>query len=320
MSESPLVFAVIDDDAEVRRLFGALVRGGGDSVIEAESVAAARVLLDEYPWDVALIDRRLPDGDGLELCRDVVDATRGTHRYIAIVSGIVDPEEKLRGFEAGAHDYIGKPMEIVELRARLGAIRRTVAAQKELLARVSMLEQLSIIDGLTQVYNHRFFQAELRRLFDIAARHDRPLSLAMIDIDHFKNVNDTFGHRAGDRILCEVSIVIAESVRSSDVLARYGGEEFALVLPETPVESATLIAERVRTAVESAVIREQLQRVPVTISIGLAAIPSPEIDTPGRLVEAADRALYLAKSRGRNRVECFTASEPAARERIRAKS
>ncbi|HVT04009.1 MAG TPA: diguanylate cyclase [Thermoanaerobaculia bacterium] len=302
MIESPLVIAVVDDDPAIRRLLEAIARGSGDVVVEAATFAEGQIVLREYPWDVAVIDRSLPDGDGLELCREVAAGLHDSdsHRHIVFLSASAGSEEKLRGFEAGADEYIAKPADPTELRARLRAIRRTVLTQKAMLARLATLEQLSVIDGLTHVYNRHFFDSELRRLFDLAKRHERPLALAMIDLDLFKSVNDTCGHRVGDAVLNEVSTAIAQSIRSSDVLARYGGEEFVLVLPETTLAEAAVLAERVRAGVEGVRIEGTFGEVRITISIGVAAMAFPDTETPAGLVEAADKALYLAKEQGRN--------------------
>jgi two-component system, cell cycle response regulator len=303
MLDSPLVVAVIDDDPAIRRLIAAIVRTSGDVVIEADTFGAGEVLLREYPWDVAVIDRRLPDGDGLELCRQVAAGERTeSHRHVIFLSAVDSPDEKLRGFDAGADEYIVKPMDPAEFRARLRAIRRTVLTQKDLLARLATLEQLSVIDGLTQVYNHRFFKSELRRLFDLTKRYDRPLGLLMIDLDLFKTINDSYGHQVGDIVLTEISTSIAQTIRSTDVLARYGGEEFAILLPESTLSDAAMIAERIRRSVDDATVDGAFGQIRITVSIGVAAVPAPGIDTAAHLVEAADRALYLAKERGRNRV------------------
>lgn len=313
MLDSSLVLAVIDDDSGTRRLLQQIAKSSGDVVVEASTFREGRLVLREYPWDVAVIDRRLPGGDGLDLCRDVVSTVdeHGSHRHIVFLSAADSTEERLQGFEAGADAYIGKPVDATELRALLRAIRRVVLAQKALLARLVVLEQLSVIDGLTQVYNHRFFKEELRRLFDISATHRRPLSLAMIDLDHFKQVNDSYGHRAGDLVLSEVSTAIAQNARPSDVLGRYGGDEFALLLPEMKLRESEAIAERLRAAVEGLRIDGGFGELRTTISIGVAAVPSPDLPTAARFTEAADRALYIAKEQGRNRVRLHGASVSA---------
>jgi len=300
----PFVIAVIDDDPNVRELLSVIGKRAGGVVLEAGTVAEGTRILREYPWDIAVIDRRLPDGDGLDLCR-IATSGAETHRYVIILSGVQSHEEKMRGFDAGADEYIGKPVDAGELAARLRAIRRTVAGQKTLLARLFILEQLSVIDALTQVYNYRFFDTEIRRHFDLAVRHRRAMALAMLDLDNFKKVNDTFGHRIGDHVLAEISTMITQGIRSSDILARYGGEEFAIILPETTLEEAFMLSERLRVSIAANSLDLSNGPPRMTVSIGVAAVPSPQIDTPSQLVEAADRALYLAKSEGRNCVRRF---------------
>ena len=300
----PFVIAIIDDDPAVRDLLGIIVKRAGGIVLEAGTVGEGMRILHEYPWDIAIIDRLLPDGDGLDLCRAATSGAE-SHRYIIILSGVQSHEEKMRGFEAGADEYLGKPIDPTELAARLRAIRRTVTSQKTLLARLFILEQLSVVDALTQVYNYRFFDMEIRRHFDLALRHQRSLALAMLDLDHFKSVNDSYGHRIGDQVLAEISTMIAQGIRSSDILARYGGEEFAIILPETTLEEAFMLAERLRVSIAHNTINVANGPSHMTVSIGVAALPSPAIETPVRLVEAADSALYLAKTEGRNCVRRY---------------
>jgi diguanylate cyclase (GGDEF)-like protein len=307
----PCVIAVIDDDPAVRELLVAISKRAGGVVLEASSVAEGTRILREYPWDIAIIDRRLPDGDGLELCRLASGATE-THRYIVVLSALQSHEEKMRGFEAGADEYIGKPIDASELAARLRAIRRSVSSQKTLLARLFILEQLSVIDALTQVFNYRFFETEIRRHFDLAVRHQRSLAMAMLDLDNFKKVNDTFGHRIGDHVLTEISTMIAQGIRSSDILSRYGGEEFAIILPETTLEEAFMLAERLRVSIAQTPLEMTGGPARLTVSIGVAAFPAKDIDTAMRLVEAADRALYLAKTEGRN---CVRRNKPEGDDR-----
>jgi len=303
-AREPFVIAVIDDDPNVRELLAVIGKRAGGVVLEAGSVADGVRILREYPWDVAVIDRRLPDGDGLDLCR-IASSGAESHRYIIILSGVQSHEEKMRGFEAGADEYLGKPVDPSELAARLRAIRRTVASQKTLLARLFILEQLSVIDGLTQVYNYRFFETEIRRHFDLALRHQRALALAMIDVDGFKSINDKFGHRIGDQVLSDVSTLIAQGIRSSDVLARYGGDEFAIILPETTLEEAFMLSERLRSSIYTNPLDVPNGPSRISISVGLAALPLSSIDTHLKLIEAADRALYAAKSAGRNCVRRY---------------
>jgi two-component system cell cycle response regulator len=164
-------------------------------------------------------------------------------------------------------------------------------------------KRLSITDGLTKVYNHRYFQEQLTREFSRCSRHQNSLSLIMMDIDHFKSFNDTYGHQQGDIVLRDLAHVFQQQLRGCDVLARYGGEEFAVVMPETDAATAARVAERLRAAVEGHGFPGQDEELNVTISMGVATVPRGDIATPAELVSAADQALYRAKENGRNRIE-----------------
>jgi len=164
-------------------------------------------------------------------------------------------------------------------------------------------KQLSITDGLTTLYNHRYFQDALRRESERSVRHATPLALALLDIDHFKRFNDTYGHQQGDEVLRQLARVLRAQVRSLDIVARYGGEEFAVIMPDAGAEVALRVAERLRSAVESHPVPGPSGPLSVTISVGLTTVPDPAIGSPAALIAAADRALYRAKENGRNRVE-----------------
>jgi len=265
-------------------------------------LSVARDLIDSTDWDILLLDRRLPDGDGVNFCREI--RKNSPHRYIILLTGDATQQSKLAGFDCGADDYVTKPFQMEELLARVRAGRRIVELQKALLASNRRLEELSRTDDLTGVGNRRFFDAELASRFEHAQRYGRPLTLVMIDIDHFKNVNDTFGHQAGDEVLQHVARVLQRNTRRSDFVARFGGEEFVVLLPETALLEGLQVAEKIRAAVPA-------ENLPtrVTVSAGVAAIPL-QLDTPEELVAAADRALYRAKEKGRNRVEHESAPHP----------
>jgi len=300
-ASAPLVYALIDDDVALRRVLAAVIRQSGDVAVEARTFAEGQVLLDEYPWDIAIIDRSLPDGDGLDFCR-AIEKGAASHRMIVVLSAFGEREDRLAGFDAGADEYLPKGLDLVEIRTRLRAMRRSVSRHKDILSRLVSVEQMSLLDGLTGVYNHRFFETALKRQVRTALRHERPLTLAMVDIDHFKRVNDTLGHRVGDSVLTDVSTVIAQHVRSNDEVARYGGEEFAILMPDLLAQDALSIAESIRTAVAEHETPHASGRIRVTISVGLAGLPGNRVQSPAELADAADRALYAAKAKGRNRV------------------
>jgi diguanylate cyclase (GGDEF)-like protein len=287
---------LVEDDPSIGRLVGLSLRREGHSVRHVPSIEAARQLLTSTDWDILLLDRRLPDGDGVDLCRDI--RQKNPHAYILILTGDATRESKLAGFDCGADDYVTKPFQMEELLARVRAGLRIVQLQKALLASNRQLEELSRTDALTGLRNRRSFDEELAMRFEYALRYGRPLTLVMIDIDHFKEVNDAFGHPVGDAVLQKVAEVLKRTTRRSDVVARFGGEEFAVLLPETPMREALQFAEKIRAAVAAEDLGPGMPPR-ITISAGVAAISQ----SPEDLVAAADAALYRAKRSGRNRVE-----------------
>jgi len=295
--------AIVDDDAAIRRLVRLYLRRAGFDVLECTTGDEARTALTTEPWDLAILDRRLPDMDGLALAQELKAKTDLRTRYVIMLTGDDEQEDKVEGLELGADDYITKPFQYPELLARIRAGKRIVDLQKELLETNKRLELLSITDGLTKLHNHRFFQDELARAFEESQRYQRPLSLAMIDIDFFKKFNDTYGHAVGDDVLKFAAKLYKSSVRSTDLVARYGGEEFAVMMPETALEDGIAFAEKIRHMVESSPMETQIGALHVTISIGVASVPHSRIHSAKELIVAADKALYRAKKNGRNQVQ-----------------
>lgn len=280
---------LVEDDANLSLMLAAQLGRRGYAVRTASSIAAARELARE-PWDLAILDRTLPDGDGIELCREMRAAE--PHAYIVMLTAASSDAAKLEGFACGADDYVTKPAQIEELMARIRAGLRIVALQKQLL-------ELSQTDPLTSLRNRRAFDERLGETFEHARRYERPLSLAVIDVDHFKAINDTFGHDAGDAVLRAVGKIIGTGTRQTDFAARVGGEEFAILLPETPLFEALQFGEKLRSAIAA----EPVGGHAVRISIGIASYPHSHVASPAELFRAADQALYRAKANGRNRVE-----------------
>ncbi|HEX8173466.1 MAG TPA: diguanylate cyclase [Thermoanaerobaculia bacterium] len=292
---------LVEDDPHVSLMLRRHLERAGYAVRAGATIAAARELVHAGAWDLAILDRNLPDGNGFDFCR----ALRGEfpHAYLIMLTGESSAEAKLEGFRHGADDYITKPFEVEELLARIRAGARICALQKALLASNRRLEELSLTDALTSLRNRRAFDEELAVMYGHSLRYDRPLSLAMIDVDFFKDINDTSGHGAGDAVLRSVAQLIATCTRQSDFAARIGGEEFAVLLPETPLFEAMQFGEKIRSAVASATIRTGEVAHRVTVSVGVANMPHSRIVSAESLVEAADLALYRAKENGRNRVE-----------------
>jgi two-component system cell cycle response regulator len=317
--QAKFTIVVVDDDAAIRRLVRFYLRRAGYEVVECTTGAEAREYLarPEAAWDLAVLDRRLPDLDGVVLAHELKSKRDLRTRYVIMLTGEDDQDAKVEGLELGADDYITKPFQHAELLARIRAGKRIVDLQKELVEANKRLELLSITDGLTRLYNHRYFQDELARAFDESMRYQRPLSLAIIDIDFFKKVNDTYGHAVGDEMLKAVSKLYRDSVRSTDLVARYGGEEFAVMMPETDLEDAITFAEKIRAMIESTTMETQAGPLNATVSIGVASVPFTRTKTAKDLVVQADKALYRAKRAGRNQVQAEKrrdANRPTRRE------
>jgi len=295
--------AVVDDDAAIRRLVRLFLKRERYETFECTTGDEAKQMLPSLPWDLAILDRRLPDADGAVLCHELKANPAFRTRYIIMLTGEDEQEDKVEGLELGADDYITKPFQYPELLARIRAGKRIVDLQKELLETNKRLELLSITDGLTKLYNHRYLQDELARAFDESQRYQRPLSFCLLDIDFFKKVNDTHGHAVGDEVLKTVSRLFRDSIRSTDLAARYGGEEFAAMMPETELNDAITFAEKIRTLIEQTPIETQAGPVQATISIGVSSVPHSRIHSAKELIVAADKALYRAKRNGRNQVQ-----------------
>jgi two-component system, cell cycle response regulator len=303
MSGKPFRVAIVDDDTAIRRLINLYLKRAGYDVVHFATGNEAREQLVRIVWDLAILDRRLPDMDGLDLCQQLKSDPDLRNRYIIILTGEDEAEDKILGLDLGADDYITKPFQPGELLARIRAAKRIVDLQNELLESNRRLELLSITDGLTKLHNHRHFQDELVRAFEESQRYHRPLSLVIADIDFFKKVNDTYGHAVGDEVLKCVARMFQDSIRSTDLAARYGGEEFTIMLPETSLDDACAFAEKLRALIEEMPVRTQAGELHVTISLGVATVPRSRIHTPKELIVAADRALYRAKKSGRNQVQ-----------------
>lgn len=293
---------VVEDDANALQLLRACLERNGYEVSSAGTLAEARRRLKASgDWGLVILDRRLPDGDGISLCPDI-RATQ-PQSYILMLTGEASPEAMIEGFESGVDDYVTKPFQINELLARIRAGVRIVELQKELLASSRRYEALSLTDSLTSLRNRRAFDLEFESRFEQARRYARPLSLVIIDLDYFKSINDQFGHSAGDGVLRGIAQILDHGTRRSDFVARIGGEEFAVLLPETSLFEALHFAEKIRSTIMNSTIRTEAATHKVTVSVGVANVPHSLVTTPHDFFNAADQALYRAKARGRNRIE-----------------
>lgn len=287
------------DDVRANLLLLAKVLGQEyDCRLMTDGASALEQAFTDSP-DLILLDVLMPGLDGYEVCRRLKQDPRTAHIPVIFLTNLSEEEDEKAGLEAGAIDYIAKPF-------RLPIVKARVRNHLELKRRGDLLEQLAGLDGLTGIANRRRFDDMLAAERHRAQRHDAPLALIMIDIDFFKAYNDHYGHPQGDDCLRRVASAMTMVLRrASDFLARYGGEEFAVILADTPLEEALLVAEHMRSRIEEQAIPHGYSAIApyITISLGVAAQVPSQHDSAADLLAAADAALYRAKAAGRNRVE-----------------
>jgi diguanylate cyclase (GGDEF)-like protein len=266
--------------------------------------------------DLILLDVVLPDITGHDVCR-LLRASPETMNIPLIMITVRDKTEDLvLGFEQGANDYITKPFDARELKARVNACLRMKQLQDDLMQKneeyktlLKNVQELAMTDPVTGLFNRRYFREVLQQEFSRAQRYGTLYSCFIIDIDHFKPINDSYGHESGDRVLSEVARLLQVQLRDVDLIARYGGDEFAVLLPELTREKSRLIAERIREAASTQVHSFLPKRHSVTLSIGISGLPDPGLQHPSQVISTADFALYRAKRGGKNKVEAATFQE-----------
>ena len=261
---------------------------------------------------LAVLDWMMPYMDGGEVCRRIRAAAREPDVYVLLLTARTESQDLIEGMEAGADDYLTKPFNSQELRVRLRAGRRILDLQQQLMEAREALRVQATHDALTGLLNRGRVLEILLSEIARSERESRPLSVLMVDLDHFKRINDTHGHQAGDVVLREASRRMIAATRQYDSAGRYGGEEFLIVLPGCGARDGLAQAERIREAFACEPFTAGVEPLTVTCSIG---VTSREVCTAGdseRLIHEADDALYAAKHRGRNRVAEFTADEPSA--------
>ncbi len=311
-TESQHRILVIDDDPETARLMRSWYAGRPFEIIDAGNGEAGleKAAAPQRP-DLILLDLKMPGIDGLEVAARLKRDRTTRNIPVILLTACRDVNAKVGAFNAGADDYVTKPFEFPEVDARIESMLRRREMLTSLESKVEnltttndQLEKLLMVDEKTGLFNFREFQRRLHEEWQRAERYSTPLSLVLLDLDHFKNVNDTLGHPVGDRVLKEFALLVTGGARANDVAARYGGEEFAVILPHTDGEMAARVAERIRAAVREFVFASDEVPTRITVSAGVATFPSEgtEIRSVDDLVRASDRALYAAKDAGRDRV------------------
>jgi two-component system chemotaxis response regulator CheY len=245
----------------------------------------------------------MPDFTGIELCKNIRSATHLPYTYVVLLTAMSEKESVIQGLAAGADDYLTKPFHDGELIARLGVGLRIIQLHRQIETKNRLLEQLAITDALTNLPNRRAIEEWAARQLSGAARYGFPFWVVIADLDHFKSVNDTHGHDAGDTVLKKFAEILKANSRKSDICGRIGGEEFLFALTHTDTENAKVVCDRIRAELQETQFNFDGAGLTVTASFGLAGFQGTHAPDLNRLISLADAALYSAKRLGRNRVE-----------------
>jgi len=308
---------IVDDLPQNILALEAVIADMDVDIISARSGNDALRLSLKHDFALILLDVQMPGMNGFEVARLIRSNPKTNHfPIIFVTAGMKDLLDQIEGYETGAVDYLMKPFEPVILRSKVKVFQELYQQRKVIERFYSNLEQiveertvelkeanetisrLAATDELTELYNRRYFNERLKTTLGAARRHEYPLSMIMIDLDHFKVVNDTFGHSEGDLILKAFADLLREMIRAEDVAARWGGEEFIIILPHTGSEAASALAERIRIAFEQ--LSTSAAQIVLSASFGVAQLQ--ETDDVDSLIRRTDAALYRAKHEGRNRV------------------
>jgi two-component system, cell cycle response regulator len=295
---------IIDDSPTVHAVIKSKLSGQSIDFHSAPNGEIGLELAASLQPDLVLLDVEMPQPNGFDVCRQLKANSMTISIPIIFLTGASSTEEKIKGLELGAVDYVTKPFDAAELGARVRASLR----MKYLL---DLLSKKAQIDGLTGLWNRTYMDQRLEAELSLSARRGTSFSCIMADVDHFKRINDTYGHACGDTALRAISQVFSEHSRIEDVVCRYGGEEFSLLLPGIEVEGALVFAERLRVLVNQLPLEHSGQQIKLTCSFGVATV-NPENPAGTSPIELADQALYEAKRGGRNRVVAAAlCSQPA---------
>ena len=292
----PLTILVIEDHPDQRDLLAIVLQREGYRVVTAGNGVEAIEKLQKEHVQIALSDIMMPKMDGFELIKNIRNDPALKGIYLILITARIQEGDRVRGLDLGADDYITKPFSFSELLARVRVGSRVVHYQKN-------LEYQTQIDPLTGLFNRRAFERKIAEEFERAERYSHPVSVLLLDIDNFKNINDTYGHHGGDTALVKISETLKERTRRSDFPARYGGEEFVLILPETDQESALQVAGKIHEEIRSRSFGTCKSPFALTVSIGLSSTATKHYSDWREMLNDADRAMYVAKNSGKDRVE-----------------
>jgi two-component system cell cycle response regulator len=297
---------LVDDDPFIIRVLSDSLKEMGYSVVVAKNGCEALELAANGDYPLILSDWVMPEMDGIELCKRIRSSQSPKYTYIILLTSLDKRDNIIQGLEAGANEYLVKPVNPAELTVRLKTARRIIDLERSLMKSLKEIKALSLRDPLTGAFNRRYLDERLPQEIKRAYRFKRPLSILMMDIDHFKSVNDNYGHCVGDSVLQAAMETLSKNIRDEvDWIARYGGEEFVIVLPETPPEGMMVVAERLRQIISSLRIDYDDGELGITASFGAVNhMPVQQMPavTSTQLVNLADRCMYNSKQTGRNKV------------------
>jgi two-component system cell cycle response regulator len=305
---------IADDSIVSRHLLEATLRKWGyDVMVACDGAEALELLQREDAPGLIILDWMMPGMTGVEVCRRIRQRDSEPYTYILLLTSKSQKEDLIEGMDAGADDYITKPFDQNELQVRLRAGIRLVDLQSQLLKAREDLRDQATRDSLTRLWNRSSVLGELDRELARAEREARPLGVVIVDLDHFKQINDTYGHLAGDAVLREAARRMQNGIRQYDCIGRYGGEEFLILFPCCGHAESFSLADRLRKQLAQAEMSVNDTSLRVTASFGVTTAMPSERWTQEGLIRRADEALYIAKKSGRNRVEILTGlPEPAA--------
>jgi len=265
-------------------------------VIDATNGKDALEIVEEENISLILLDIMMPDMDGYEVCKKLKENSSTKDIPIIFITAKTDEDSIEKAYDVGGSDYVTKPFQPKELISR-------VKKELKLQELMDELKLLASTDPMTQLYNRRYFTNVTKHILGLAKRQEQPLSLIMADIDKFKNINDTYGHHIGDEVIVYLAKIMKKQQRESDIICRYGGEEFVILLPNTDLKNAKLIAENLRKTIETSSIElENNEKLNFTLSLGVSVVDVKNEDNIFEVLQRADEALYEAKESGRNKI------------------
>jgi diguanylate cyclase (GGDEF)-like protein len=302
-SSSAIKILIADDSPLYRRLLIQSFEGSGYTILSAKNGNEALAMFAEHNPDLVITDWTMPDLSGINLCQTIRSEYKDRYPYLVILTGNTQKEEVIEGLAAGADDYLTKPFHPGELQARVRVGLRIIQLHREIHAKNQQLELLALTDPLTGLPNRRAIDIWATRELSAAKRHRFSIWVAIADLDHFKKVNDTYGHDIGDEVLKQFGEILTRNTRESNICGRLGGEEFLVILTHLDQHQARTALERIRCELQDKMFSARTTQFRVTASFGIAGLGTKSSSSFNSLIKDADDALYAAKRDGRNRIQ-----------------